>query len=308
MKGGKWALVLVGLLVIRGVLPQGREMEQLQLITALAVDGGAETVVTGVTGVRTGENEQAEVLAGRGKSLAGACRNLRESSSRRAYLGQTEQLLVGQEQDLMEVLNFVLEHRELRIDTLLYIVKGEAGKALAESAERVAAEPGGQDARGRTVGEILPRLGQGEYALAPALAAGEDGMLEPAGWAVLGPEGIAGYFEGEASRGASLLAGLGKEQVVELPGGTVELMEVATWAGKGVVHCWLTARAVQGEPGKEELETWGGMALRAALSQGWDCWGLDREQGALEPWNWEEWKNKGIEGLEIKVTGKLVEP
>ena len=121
MRGGKWALGRVILLAGRGILPQSREMEELKLVNTLAVDGGEKIVVTGVTGVRAGENEEPEVLTGEGESLAGACKALRESSARRAYLGQTEQLLVGDEGELMETLGFVVEHRELRMDTLLYI-------------------------------------------------------------------------------------------------------------------------------------------------------------------------------------------
>lgn len=305
MRGGKWALGLVILLVGRGILPQSREMEELKLVNTLAVDGGEKIVVTGVTGVRAGENEEPEVLTGEGESLAGACKALRESSARRAYLGQTEQLLVGDEGELMETLGFVVEHRELRMDTLLYIVKGSAGDGLAASAQRVAGETGGQDARGRTVGEILPRLAQGEYALAPALAAGEEG-LEPAGWAALGPEGVVGYYEGDAELGAGLLAGSGQEQVVELAGGVAELMKVKTWAKGGTVFCTLTARVVQGRPGEEELAAWGEGVLRAALGPGWDCWGLDREQGAMEPWNWDDWKGEPVAKMDVKVTGRLV--
>lgn len=310
MRGGKWALALVFLLALKGtgVLPQGREMEQRKLISALAVDGGGTVSVTAVTGVRTSEDEEAEVLTGTGDSLAQACRELRGGSSRRAYLGQTEQLLLGAGTGVGETLEFVLADRELRLDTLLYIIKGPAGKALADSAPLVSEEAGGQDPRGRTVGEILPRLAQGECALAPALASGENGTLEPAGWAVLGPAGILGYLEGEAALGAELLSGMGKERVVTLPGGAVELLTVRTWAGEGVLRCSMGARALQGKPAAEELAAWGEDCLRAALAPGWDCWGLDREQGALEPWAWEDWKDSPVKELDVEVTGRLVEP
>lgn len=310
MRGGKWALALVALLALKGtgVLPQGREMEQRKLISALAVDGGTAVAVTAVTGVRTSEDEEAEVLTGEGDSLAQACRELRGGSARRAYLGQTEQLLLGDGTPVGETLEFVLVDRELRLDTLLYIVKGPAGKALADSAELVSGEAGGQDPRGRTVGEVLPRLAQGECALVPALAAGEDGLLEPAGWAVLGPAGVLGYLEGEAALGAELLSGMGKERVVTLPGGAVELLTVRTWAGEGVLWCSIGARALQGEPSVEELTAWGQDCLEAALAPGWDCWGLDREQGALEPWAWEKWRDSPVSGLTVEVTGRLVEP
>ncbi len=310
MRGKKWILALAVLLAAKGagILPQSRGLEDRKLISALAVDGGKEITVTAVTGVQVSEDEKAEVLTGKGESLAEACRALRGGSSRRAYLGQAEQLLLGEGQDLDQALDFVMTDRELRLDTLLYIVKGPAGETLAASAERVAEETGGQDPRGRTVGQVLPRLAEGEYTLVPALTPKEDGMLTPAGWAVLGPEGLAGYFEEEAAVGAELLAGKGEERVVTLPGGAVELTAVGTWTADGTIYCTLTGRKAEGDPKEEDLAAWGKSVMEKALAPGWDCWGLDREQGALRPEDWPWLKGYPVEGLRVEVTGKLVKP
>ena len=112
-----WALVLAALLAAWAfhILPQSRELEELKLVTALAFDG---TRVTALTGVRVTEDEEAQVLTGEGKSLAEACNDLRVASSRRAYLGQTGQLLLGEGQNTAQALDFVLQDRELRLDTL----------------------------------------------------------------------------------------------------------------------------------------------------------------------------------------------
>ena len=308
MKGGKWALGLAVLLAVKGtgVLPRGRGVEERKLVTALAVDGGERVGLTAVTGVRASEEEEPEVLMGTGESLAAACRELRGGSARRVYLGQTEQLLVGDGRGLKEILDFVVTDRELRLDTLLYIVKGDAGEALAASAGLTAEETGGRDPRGRTVGEILPRLAEGEYTLVPALAAGTDGLLKPAGWAVLGPKGLAGYLEETAALGADLLSGMDGERVVTFPHGAVELTSVRSWAVDGALRCALTARVVEGDPEPEELASWGKIVLEAALASGWDCWGLERELGALRPGDWEKWENYPVKELAVKVTGKLV--
>lgn len=310
MKGSKWALALAALLAVKsaGLLPRGREPEERKLISALAVDGGEQVRVTAVTGVRVSEEEEAEVLTGEGDSLARACRELRGGSSRRPYLGQTEQLLIGEGQDPGEVLDFVLSDRELRLDTLLYIVKGPAGEGLAASAGKTATETGGQDPRGRTVGELLPRLAEGDYALVPALAAEEDGTLGPAGWAALGPEGVVGYFEEEAAVGAALLTGMETEQVATLSDGAVELLSARLRVADGQLSCTLTARAIQGEPKEEELARWGERALRAALTPGWDCWGLGWRQKLLRPLEWENSETGSVSELDVKVTGKLVRP
>lgn len=310
MKGEKWALALAFLLAAKGagLLPQGREPEERKLVSTLAVDGKETITVTAVTGVRATEDEEPEVIKGMGNSLASACRELRSGSARRIYLGQTEQLLLGEDRNLEETLDFVLSDRELRLDTLLYIVKGNAGEALAASAEKAAGEIGGEDPNSRTIGEVLPRLAEGEYTLVPALTLDGDGMLEPAGWAALGPGGVAGYFTKDAAQGAALLAGLGGDRVVTLPHGTVELTSARTWASDGILHCALTARVVEGEPGKKDLEAWGENILETALIPGWDCWGLERQMNALRPRDWAEWRSYSVEELKVRVTGRLVRP
>lgn len=304
MKKGCWAAVLAFLLAAGclGSLPRGREMEELQLVTALALDGRR---VTAVTGVRASEGEEPQILTGEGDSLAAACGELRAGSARRAYLGQAEKLLVGEGQDLLEAMDFVLSDRELRLDTLLYIVKGEAGAAMARTAKEAAGAEG-RDPRSRTVGELLPRLAEGDYVMAPALREDDEGKLIPSGWAVIGPGGVVGYLEDAAADGAQLLAGQGEERVVTLSGGAVELTGVRRWAVDGRVACILTGRVVQGTPTAEELAAWGEKSLRAALEPGWDCWGLDRELGALAPWRWATVRGTDVSALKVKVTGKLV--
>lgn len=307
MNGHRWALLLAALVAAGGLwaMPRAREPEALQFITALAVDSGEEVSVTAVTGVRSSEQEEPEVLKGKGGSLAAACGDLRENSSRRAYLGQTQQLLVGEGRELEKTLEFVMDHRELRLDTLLYIVKGAAGPALEASAQRTAAETGGQDPRGVTVGEVLPRLAEGEWAAVPALAPGEDGQLAPAGWAVLGPGGVAGYLEGDAALGAALLSGKAGGQAVTLENGAVELSSARCWASGGEVRCRLTARTAQGQPEEEALAAWGSKMLQAALEPGWDCWGLRRELAFFRPWTWESARKTDVRSLTINVEGVL---
>lgn len=308
MRGWKIWAVLGALLLaeLSGALPEGREIEGLRLVDTLAVDGGGEITVTALTAARTTEEDEAEVFLGSGDSLAAACRDLRENSARRTYLGQAEQLLAGDDSEVPEVLDFVLTGGELRLDTAFYIVKGEAGAALEGSAEKAMGETGGRDPRKRTVGELLKRLTEEEYALAPALARNEEGGLAPAGWAVLGSEGVVGYLEGDAALGALLLCGEGEGEVVTLSDGAAEIESVWCWAGNGAVHCTLEVRAVQGELRMEEVETWAEEKIRAALKPGRDCWGLDRELAVLCPWDWEELRETDVSELAIKVTGKWV--
>lgn len=293
MKKTVAVLLVLALLQVTGRLPPGREIEGLQLITALAVDGDREVAATALTAVRVGEGEQPQLFTGAGEDLAVACRALRESSSRRAYLGQTAQLLVGEDCDLWETLTFVLDHRELRLDTLLYMVDGQAGAGLMASAGKVSAENGGTDPRAVTVGQALARLSAGDYQALPALAPGREG-LTPDGWAVAGPQGVVGRLRGQAALGCELLSGVEMERVIPLPGGAVEVLRAHWKVRGGTLYCALTARPAQGSPRAGQLEEWGEAVLTAALAPGWDCWGLLPSGG-------------DVSGLAIAVKGRWAE-
>lgn len=292
MNRKKLLLALAALLAARalGLLPQGREMESLQLITALAVDGDREVTATALTAVRAGEGEQLRIFTGAGEDLAVACRALRESSSRRAYLGQTAQLLVGESGQLWESLTFVLDHRELRLDTLLYIVNGQAGAGLMASAGKTSSESGGADPRAVTVGQALARLSAEDYQALPALALGREG-LAPDGWAVAGPHGVVGHLRGQAALGCELLSGVDMGRVIPLPGGAAELLRTRWKVRGGTLYCTLTARPAQGDPRIEQLEEWGEEVFSAALAPGWDCWGLLPSGGE-------------VSGLTVEVKGR----
>lgn len=307
MKGWKWVLVLGTLLAVEsaGVLPRSREMEERKLIAAVAVDGGGPVTVTALTAVRAVEEEEPEVLTGRGDTLSLALDALQSGSARQGYLGQVEQLLVGEDLDLESLLDFAVRRRDVRMDTLIYVVKGSAGAGLLASKGLLASESGGRDPRGRTVGQLLPRLAQGEYAVIPALKAGPDGALEKAGWAVAGPEGLAGFLEGDAAQGAELLLGQGRGETVALPQASAQLVSVRTWAVGDTVRCALTGRTLQGSGSPADLTAWGERVLSAALAPGWDCWGLDRESAAFAVWDWESRRETGPWRVEVK--GRLVD-
>ena len=146
----------------------------------------------------------------------------------------------------------------------------------------------------------MPRLTQGYFAPVRALQPAEEGGLAPAGWAVLGPDGVVGFLEGDGAWGVDLLLGFGAGKVAVLPGGSMELTGVRVGSAKGGVTCTLTARVVEGNPTQRELEIWGEKRLRAALAPGWDCWGLEQAQ---QLWGGENIK---VSDLEIQVTGRLV--
>lgn len=300
MRGRLWAALIGTVLLLRGagVLPDGREMEELTLITALGLDGGEMVQVTAVTGIR--QDQEAEVLTGTGMGPASACRDMELSRPTRAYLGQTRQLLLGEKmarESLGEVMDFILTDGSLRLDTLLYVVRGSAGAGLANSLE-LASDGETAARRGRTVGELLSRLAESERVLIPALAANGAGELNPAGWAVAGPNGVENFLDGDAAQGASLLLGLGEGDVVNFPEGAVELTRARCGAVGGVLRCRLDARVVEGDVDETMTELWAERCIRAALVRGKDCWSLERMQrltGNVTP----------VQKLTVKVVGSV---
>lgn len=190
-------LLLILALAATSGLPHGRELEERQIITALCVDRfDAEISLTALTAVRASENEEPELLAAQGFDMDSAIRSLQSARASQAYLGQTEKLLLGEgiaASELLKTLEYVLDHHDLRLDTLLYVVKGSAGEGLSATAPTVSGETPGRDERGVSVAWALSQLCEGRRVEIPALALGDKGSLEPAGWAVLAPSGLLGY-------------------------------------------------------------------------------------------------------------------
>lgn len=256
-----------------GAFPKGAEPEQRQLVTVLAFDRGAR--VTALTGVRATEAEEAEVLTGVGASAAEACGALRGVSSRKPYLGQVEQVLVGEGENVGAVLELILRDRELSLATLLYIVKGNAGAALSADAPRVAREIGGAEPRGVSAGQVLSALCEGEWAAVPTLRQRDGAGLTPDGWALLKGDGTVRYLVGDAALGVELMLGVAEGRTVALAGGAAELTAVSAWIGENRVSVTITARSLAGDPTAAELEHWGEVCLREALA------GIGGERGTV---------------------------
>lgn len=175
-----WTAALLLCFGLLGFLPRGQEPEELTLLTELAVDRREGAIgVTALVGVRATEDEEPELLTGEGPALTVAVAALEDSPLRRPYLGQVETLLVGKslEGELEEVLHFVLEHRELKTDSTLYIVEGDAGALLEAWAGETAGKTRPKDPSAVTVGEALARLSQGRPVRVPVLALDEEGKV-----------------------------------------------------------------------------------------------------------------------------------
>ena len=175
-----WTCALLLLSGALGLLPKGREPEELTLLTQLAVEkAGEEVVLTALAGGRAEEGEDPELLTGRGPTLSAAVEDLTDPPLRRPYLGQTEALLVGCEWagEMEELLSFVLDHPDLKVDTTIYVTQGRAGEVLAAWAKELKGKTRAEDREARTVGETLALLSQGRRAVLPVLALDREGNV-----------------------------------------------------------------------------------------------------------------------------------
>lgn len=309
-------------------LPYGREMEEMALLRAMAVDReGEEVRLTVSTGRRSGqESEGALVLSALGPSLTQAARNLRGESSSHVFFGYVDQLLLGSsllEGGSEEVLRYLARDEELSLGAQLWAVRAQGGDVVEQGgqegiAQRLSAlgSDGQNGAAGisRTAGQVLPELMEWGSSYLPALELQEDGALAPAGYGVITPQGLAGWLTGEEARGLELLAGQADSHMLRLDveGGAAVLQVTGVYVSARPVFdgetltglevsCRFTADVTEASApvDQEALE---GLcrelerveadraqgALNALQTMGADCLGLGRLCGLASPKHWRD--------------------
>lgn len=210
------------------LLPYAREIDTVVLMRTMGVDLAGEGVaVTLSSGAEDGEAPA--LLSGEGGTMSGALLALQGRGESSLFYGHVGQLLLGEPlaaENLLPPLDYVLRDVEMRLDTDLYVLRdGEAGAAIravsapgesaADRLEAMADDAGLLSATmARTVGEVLMDLEEQGASFAPALRE-TDGELEPAGYAVLKGNALAGWAEGDAARGVNLFLGRVDADVLE---------------------------------------------------------------------------------------------
>ena len=244
-------------------LPQPREMGDMALVRCVGVDpAGEEVNLTLSTGPQAqgtqGGEKPALCLSAYGKSLSGAAQSAQLQSEKSLFFGYVDQLLLGEEQvgEISPVLHWLSGDRELSLGAHLWVIRGDTARAAVESGGEE-----GVDARlanlrmegkvgvapmSRTAREVAIALEELGCAYAPALELKEE-KLTPDGYAVLTPEGLTGYLEGEAARGLELLAQKPMAQLLELE---VDGNRVTVRLSRSKLDC----QGVFGGDGLEKLE------------------------------------------------------
>lgn len=270
-------LLLTGCRRYSGVLPYAREIEDMELIRTLGVDGAGETGVA-VTASGGTSREETEVVTGEAGTISAAVLELQGEGSSYLYFGHVTQLLLGEElaaRGVMPSLDYVLRDVEMRLETALYLVRdGTAGQAIQAAADdgsatdrlEALADDAGLTASSmpRTVKDVLAELDRQGASFVPAVLA--DGGLTAAGYGILKDGTLAGWAEGEAALGVNLIFGKVDADVVEVetPDGTKAALRVVgaaasvrpVWDGDTLtglkVHCQVDANLAEGSAMPDE--------------------------------------------------------
>ena len=222
-------LMLPALTGCTRLLPQRREVEQLQIIQTVGVDyapGGVRLTLAAAAGPK-GEGP-GPTLSGSGRTLSAALEAIRDrAAEEELFLGHVRGLLVGQEaaeHGLNDLLGAVCRSADLRLDMPVFLVRGGSASALMEGAasgelgitEILQAarlrEERRQGGKGSSAGEIQRSLLRNGSALVTALAYGdaaESGgkTALPAGLGVLAEGKLVAWIEQDDCLGAELLRG-----------------------------------------------------------------------------------------------------
>lgn len=226
------------------ILPRSREIDSVALMRTMGVDraeenaGGTQVQVTVSSGVQSKGGDAGEeppvVASQTAGTVSGALLSMQAGGASYLFYGHVGQLLLGEalaRQDASPALEYVLRDIEMRLDTMLYLIKdGTAGEAITGTASEDSSAAQRLDAMeqdaGRTshaapksVGQVLSDLSETGASCVPALTIqtdGEEQNLEAVGYGILKDGVLAAWTTEEEARGISLLQGSVETDVVEL--------------------------------------------------------------------------------------------
>ena len=207
-----------GLTGCGGLRGQRRELAQLRLMESVGLDAAPGGLILSLSSAPS-EEEEARCFSAAGSSLTQAMEQLQSRAGEELFCGHLQNILVGElyAQGAPEaLLSAVCRSSDLRLDQPVFLVlDGTAREALESGTALERLSPDREQAGSlSTAGGILRDLDrQGSsliraLRLQPSAREGEDGpTLAPAGYGVLGKEGLLATLTQEEAMAAELLTG-----------------------------------------------------------------------------------------------------
>lgn len=225
------------------------DAERLMLIQTMGLDSEDGQVRVSVSSGLGPEDKPALVMSAWAGGIEAAIADLQDlSPENQLFYAHVQYLLLGREaarSELNNVIQWVDRSPTLRMDTNMVVVKGLAEDAVVNTSENstdVTARLASLDRQARSAGwtihtlrEVAAATSQGDGALCLAVETvdtenavfTEDMQSEalvPAGYAVLGPDGLVDFLTPEQSMGAELLTGDPTGLLITVKGNTMEIL------------------------------------------------------------------------------------
>lgn len=313
-------------------LPLVHQIEHMVLMETLGVDMDGDGTIT-LTGSSSGQRsagqtpaEPAVVVRASASSVTMARQDIQTQGSDFVFFGNVEQLVIGRglaEQGLEWLLWYVADDPELRLESKIWVVDGNASdvlntddvtnrlKAILDDGETSGAPVG------RTARDILVELEDDGASVIPSLELSSEGGVNSTGYALVQSDQLSGWVMGEGVSGATLLLGGGEggavsvgNQVVTLEGITIKVGAVQNPLSL-TVGCNIMGNVVEG--GQEEGLDLLGLGneiselvkaeLEACQFEA-DYFRLVQRGKITAPWLGERLEQIPVDGLDVNVTVK----
>lgn len=227
------ALVLTG--CSGHLLPRPVNIAEFRLMRTMGVDAGEEDIRLTLCGdvqreSTGGETRAPLLLTGEGITLTAAAAEAETSGEGRLEYGHLEECVIGEalaRRGLAEVTDYLERDSSIRTGTKLFLLRGEAGSALASACDDHSAPT--QTLTSLSEDTVLGGEGW-PYLLRTFLADSEDNgiallpvlnqRLEPEGLAWMVHQRLGGWLEKKESRGVALLTGQDQQDTFEVPLGS----------------------------------------------------------------------------------------
>ena len=232
-----------------GLKSDRHDVERLLLIQTMGLDSRDGAIEMSVSSGLGPEDRPSLVMSAPASGIEDAIARLQNySPENQLFYAHVQYLLLGEQaarEALQNVIDWVDRSPTLRMDTDMLVVKGRAKDAVADTSEQatdITQRLASMDRQARSMGwtiyslrEVAAALAEGRGALCLAIeTVPSDGRVftedkqssavVPAGYALLGQQGLVGFLDPEQALGAEILAGDPAGLLITVSGCTMEIL------------------------------------------------------------------------------------